>query len=146
VVILDTDTLTLVQRASGEEYRRLTERLNNAQEPIAVTIVTFEEQLRGWLAFIRRAKTEAKLIDGYTRLHALLDDFQTRPVVDYDARAAAEFRRLRKAKIRIGTLDLRIASIALVYDATLVSRNLNDFTKVPGLRVEDWTVPSQHAE
>lgn len=40
---------------------------------------------------------------------------------------------------RIGTMDLKIAAIALANDATLLSRNLRDFGKVPGLRVEDWT-------
>jgi hypothetical protein len=48
-----------------------------------------------------------------------------------------EFNRLRKERVRIGTVDLKIASIVLVNDATLVSSNLRDFSKVPGLRVED---------
>jgi tRNA(fMet)-specific endonuclease VapC len=42
-------------------------------------------------------------------------------------------------KIRIGTMDLKIASIVKVRDATLFSRNLRDFRKVPGLKVEDWS-------
>jgi tRNA(fMet)-specific endonuclease VapC len=37
-------------------------------------------------------------------------------------------------------MDLKIAAIALATDATLLSRNLTDFGKVPGLRVEDWTL------
>ena len=43
-------------------------------------------------------------------------------------------------KMRVGTMDFRIAAIALAHDALLLSRNLTDFRKVPGLRVEDWTV------
>ena len=42
------------------------------------------------------------------------------------------------ARIRIGTMDLKIAAIALANDAILLSRNLTDFSKVPALRVEDW--------
>jgi tRNA(fMet)-specific endonuclease VapC len=41
-------------------------------------------------------------------------------------------------KIRIGTMDLKIASICLAHDALLLSRNRVDFEKVPGLRVENW--------
>jgi predicted nucleic acid-binding protein len=37
-------------------------------------------------------------------------------------------------------MDLRIASIALTTGATLLSRNLRHFRRVPGLASEDWTV------
>jgi predicted nucleic acid-binding protein len=37
-------------------------------------------------------------------------------------------------------MDLRIASVALVSNATLLTRNLRDFRHVPDLAVEDWTV------
>jgi tRNA(fMet)-specific endonuclease VapC len=36
-------------------------------------------------------------------------------------------------------MDLRIAAIALANDALLLSKNLTDFLKVPGLQVADWT-------
>jgi tRNA(fMet)-specific endonuclease VapC len=39
----------------------------------------------------------------------------------------------------MGTLDLKIAVIVLAHVATLLTRNLADFRKVPGLRIEDWT-------
>jgi tRNA(fMet)-specific endonuclease VapC len=35
-------------------------------------------------------------------------------------------------------MDLKIAAIALTRDATVLTRNLKDFSRVPGLRVEDW--------
>jgi tRNA(fMet)-specific endonuclease VapC len=40
----------------------------------------------------------------------------------------------------IGTMDLKIASIALAHSATLLSANLRDFRQVPNLSVEDWLV------
>jgi tRNA(fMet)-specific endonuclease VapC len=56
----------------------------------------------------------------------------------FDDRAADKFTNLRQQRIRIGTMDLKIASIALVNDALLVTSNLSDFALVPALRCEDW--------
>jgi len=59
--------------------------------------------------------------------------------VKFDADALIVFEQLKLRKLRIGTLDLRIASIALSKDMTVVTRNLSDFGRVPSLKVEDWT-------
>ena len=67
------------------------------------------------------------------------EDYSTINILDFDEEAAAELQRLRSMKIRIGTMDLKIAAIVLVHDATLLTRNLVDFRKVPGLKAEDWT-------
>lgn len=140
MIILDTDVLSVIQRAAGREYDQLIERLDAAEDEVAVSIVSFEEQMRGWLGYIARAKSSDQQIQGYARLHALLEDFTTRPVLDFDQRAATEFERFVRLKVRVGTMDLRIAAIALANDALLLSRNLTDFRKMPGLRVDDWTV------
>ncbi len=60
-------------------------------------------------------------------------------VLDFDEPALEEFQRLRRAKIRIGTMDLKIAATVLSRDATLLSRNLADFRQVQNLKVEDLT-------
>jgi len=140
VIVLDTDVLSIVQRADGPAYDRLAQRLDAADDEVAVSIVSFEEQMRGWLAYVARSKTLNQQIEGYAKLHALLDDFTSRPVLDFDQDDAAEFERLIRLKLRLGTMDLRIAAITLANNALLLSKNLTDFRKVPGLRVEDWTV------
>ena len=58
----------------------------------------------------------------------------------FDEAAAVVFQRLRRARLRIGTMDVKIAAIVLSCEALLLSRNLADFRQVPGLQVEDWTV------
>lgn len=142
--VLDTDSLSILQQRAGEDFARLSARIAASGEPSHVTIVSFEEQMRGWTAYAARANTPELYVRAAAKLHALLDDFGTRSVLDFAAEAAVEFRRLKTAKIRIGTPDLRIASIVLALGpgVTLVSRNLRDFTKVPGLAVEDWTRPA----
>jgi len=140
VIVLDTDMLTLVQRRSGYDYERIADRLDNSDDQdVRVSIVSFEEQMRGWLAWIAKARTTPRLIDAYFRLGTLLEDFHSRPVLEFDRLAFAEYAHLIKSKLRIGTMDLRIAAVCLANDAMLLSRNLQDFSRVPGLRVEDWT-------
>ena len=78
-------------------------------------------------------------VSDYGELKRHLLNYCSVAVLDYDERAAAEFARLRQARVRIGTMDLRIAAIAVANDGVLLTRNLTDFRKVPGLRAEDWS-------
>ena len=59
-------------------------------------------------------------------------------MLPFDQRTAATFARLRRQRVRIGTMDLKIAAIALEHNALVLSGNVRDFQQVPGLRVEDW--------
>jgi tRNA(fMet)-specific endonuclease VapC len=95
--------------------------------------------MRGWLAIISRAQNQTKEVAAYQRLHALLGFFNEIPVLDYTEVVAAHFAELRHSRLRVGTMDLRIASFALSLDGLLLSGNLKDFSRVPHLRVEDWT-------
>jgi tRNA(fMet)-specific endonuclease VapC len=61
-------------------------------------------------------------------------------VLRFDNHASAVFNGLKAQRLRIATMDLRIASIALSQGLTLLTRNSRDFSKVPGLVIEDWTV------
>ena len=57
----------------------------------------------------------------------------------FEQSALDRFDALKRQKVRVGTMDLRIAAIALAGDLTLVTANTSDFAQVPGLRLEDWT-------
>lgn len=60
-------------------------------------------------------------------------------LLDFSEQAVDRFEELKGQRLRISTMDLKIAAIVLTEGATLLSRNLRDFGKVPGLQVEDWT-------
>ena len=49
--------------------------------------------------------------------------------------------RLRQSGVRVGTMDLRIGSIALIHGFAVLTPNTIDFERITGLRVEDWTRP-----
>jgi tRNA(fMet)-specific endonuclease VapC len=138
MLVLDTDHLTEYQRGTSSEARRLKERLDRATEPYATTIVTVEEIMRGWMAAVHRIRDPRRQINAYARLQHLFRFFATWTVLEWDEASVDEYETLKRRKIRTGTMDLKIASIALAGDATLLTRNTNDFSRVPGLRVEDW--------
>ena len=95
--------------------------------------------MRGWLAFIAKAKTPEQQIYAYERLHRSLEAYRNTTVLDFDENAASVFKDLKSQKIRVGAMDLKIAAIVISRNAILVSRNLRDFEEVPGLVVKDWT-------
>jgi tRNA(fMet)-specific endonuclease VapC len=141
MVILDTDHLSLMQEPESAAKARLSVRLQGTDpQEIATTIVTYEEQTRGWMAYKARAKNVSQEIDAYAKLSRHIQNYRTISVLDFDETTAVELQRLRSLRIRIGTMDLKIAAITLARDATLLTRNLGDFRKVPGLKVEDWTI------
>lgn len=107
---------------------------------MVVTIISFEEQMRGWLAYLARARTVPRQVEAYARLRRMVENYRYIPILDFDSAAAAEFQRLTRSRVRIGGMDLKIAAIVLARGATLVTRNTSDFRQVPGLNVADWTV------
>jgi tRNA(fMet)-specific endonuclease VapC len=111
---------------------------SSADQDFATTIVTVEEQMRGWLAYIHRNHDVHKQLPGYDRLMKLFAFFSRWKVIQFEEQAADEFKRLRTQKVRIGTMDLKIAAVALVSNALLLSANLRDFQQVPDLRIENW--------
>jgi len=141
LIVLDSDIISLLDRKSGEGFEKLVRRLNAVpdDERVCATIISFEENMRGWLGQISAARRPENHVIAYTRLQRLLQEYQRRDVLPYDSSAAAVVTSLQRQHIRIGTMDLRIGAIVLTHDALLVSRNLRDFEQIPHLRVEDWT-------
>jgi tRNA(fMet)-specific endonuclease VapC len=139
MLILDTDHMSLLEWGA-EESGILREHLADvAPDDVATTVISYEEQMRGWMAYVARAKSMAQQLEAYRRLRRHLDNYRQVTVLDFDEAAAGEFQRLRRAGIRVGTMDLKIAAIVLSRNATLLSRNAVDFSKIPNLKFEDWT-------
>jgi tRNA(fMet)-specific endonuclease VapC len=139
VILLDTDHLTLLKYPDSPRYAALTARMEaSPDQEVGTTIISVEEQWRGWLAVISRERDVTRQVRAYQELAGLLDFLGRWTVLPFDEAAAACFSRQRGDGVRIGAMDLKIASIALVHNAMLLSANLRDFQQVPGLRVENW--------
>jgi len=141
MVVLDTDHMSVLERRDQPGAMVLRARL--APLPAAevvTTIISYEEQMRGWMAYLAQTRSVAEQVTAYRRLQQHLDNYRRIPVLGFDEAAAVVFQRLRRARLRIGTMDVKIAAIVLSCEALLLSRNLTDFRQVPGLQVENWTV------
>ena len=140
MLILDTDHLSILDRDTIEAFNLGRRLASVPPEEVAVTIITYEEQMHGWFAVIAQAKTTPRQVEAYRKLRRFINQFSRINLIDYDAEAANQFEQIRQAKVRVGTKDLRIASICLANDAILLTRNSKDFGQVPELKFEDWSV------
>ena len=141
--ILDTDLFSLTERTDNHASQRLRFRLlQHRGVKWATTIITFEEQMRGWMSWLSQSRTLDQQVERYRKLQTMLWRYRDTDVLGFDDQALLILKCLQQQRIRIGTMDLKIAAIALANNATLLSRNLKDFSKVPGLKVEDWSAES----
>jgi tRNA(fMet)-specific endonuclease VapC len=138
--LLDTDHISILQLRVGPEYAALAARIAlHSAADLAFSVISFHEQVLGAHAFIGRARSASHLVRGYSLLGEILQGFSAAPVLPFDAAAAATFDTLRAQRIRVATMDLRIASIALSHGLVLLTRNVSDFGRIPGLVTDDWT-------
>ena len=94
--------------------------------------------MRGRLAVISRNTNPHRQILSYTKLQRQIEVLASWLILPLDSESAEMFLDFRRHGIRIGSMDLKIACIVLAHDATLLTRNAADFSKMPGLRFENW--------
>jgi tRNA(fMet)-specific endonuclease VapC len=137
MILFDTDTLTHFSYGNDNVRRRIGAV---GDEPLAITVITRHEILRGRVEAMLKAANEVELrtaADRFRTAKEVLSDFL---VVDFDDNSIRHFGRLRKLKTlkKMGRADMLIACIALANDALLVTRNTKDYKDVAGLRIENW--------
>ena len=76
MIVLDTDHMSLLEWGSAEAAP-LRERLADCEEgEVATTIINYEEQMRGWMAYLAGARSLAKQMDAYHRLRSHLENYR----------------------------------------------------------------------
>lgn len=128
--LLDTNTVSFHIRRSSPALQRRLRRVEAAQ--VALSVVT-EMEIRYGLARNPRLSI-ASLVEEFLAGISIL------PLDSTVARAYGRVRAsLESAGRTIGPLDLMIGAHALAVGAVLVTNNVQEFRRVPGLRVQDWT-------
>ncbi len=135
--LFDTDTLSLFERMHSAVVRNVFYHL---ADDIRVTSVTVEEQISGWFATLRDARTPQQLEAAHVRLSETVRLLSGWDIVPFTAFAAVRYQTLLRQRLNVGGNDLRVASIALEFGAVVVTRNRRDFGRVPGVSCEDWSV------
>ncbi len=135
--ILDTDHVSLILCNHPQVIAQV-----NRQE-IAITIITVQELFNGWVGRINNPSLVHNLPALYGKLWTTVNYLQTIEVLNFTLEADNCLKKLLKdnppfRKNRIQK-DMRIASIALSINATVVTRNQRDFSQIPKLLIEDWT-------
>jgi tRNA(fMet)-specific endonuclease VapC len=137
MILLETDHASVLKYRDTERCNRLVARLAAVvDEEIGTTIITVEEQMRGWLASIAKERQARRQIGPYRDLARLFDFFGQYEVLPFDAKAVDVFEQF--GGIRIGVMDRKIAAIAVANNALLLTANRRDYEQVPGLRFENW--------
>ena len=138
MILLDTDHVSILQW-EGEAAERLRQRLTASTDTwLGITAITLEEQTRAAISRLGQSKSTQSQVKYYSLLASLFRFFADWRVAAFDDQAATVFDELRKRKVNIGSSDLKIASIALVNDATVLTANSRDFERVPNLKIENW--------
>lgn len=138
MTLLDTDHLSVLTDDRHASQPLLFKRMSEHQHRLALPLVAVEEHLRGLLALIHRYNEIDRQLWGYHRLYHSIIRLREADIISVTTAVANRYKDLQKLRIKIGTQDLKIAAIALAHDALLVSNNLKDFKRIPGLRVESW--------
>lgn len=130
--LLDTNICIYIAKRRPPEVLRHFEQLEAGA--VVMSIITYGE-----LQFGAEKSQQAKA--AHAKLAGLAEII---PVLDLPGKAAGHYGRIRarleQAGTPIGANDLWIAAHALAEDLTVVTNDTGEFSRIPGLRLENWAV------
>ena len=128
--MLDTDTCSYILKRSSQTVLRRLQTVPVSE--VCISVITKSELLYG-VQLSPRARQDNIAVDAFLRHLAVLD---------FPDEAAAHYAEIRaELKMRgqlIGANDLLIAAHARCLGLVLVTNNVREFGRVPGLIVENW--------
>jgi tRNA(fMet)-specific endonuclease VapC len=126
--MLDTDTVSFVVKKNPSIVKNL---IDHEDDEICISAISYAE-----LCFGLEKKNSEKLFDDVNAIMGKLS------IMAFDETQSELYGKIRlqleKAGNPLGDMDILIAAAALSAGAILVSHNIRHFSKIKGLKVEDW--------
>ena len=133
--LLDTNACIAIINGRPPAVRQRLREVLESGERVAVSAIALFEL---WYGVAKSTRVEANT----ERLALFLGQFDIVSFDDPDAHAAGVVRaRLEQSGTPIGAYDTLIAGQAIRHGMILVTANLAEFDRVPGLRPENWATP-----
>jgi tRNA(fMet)-specific endonuclease VapC len=137
--VLDSDTWTHL----FHEHPKVVAKMQQAvlqREIVGIAIITKIEILQGRMAALLKADTHERFLDSQRKLMITEERIQSVRAIPLDEPALLAFDELNNTRglKKIGRADLLIAIIVRTRQATLVTRNLKHFKRIPQHRCENW--------
>ena len=129
LALLDTDILSMFFRGHSPVVSRM-EEYTTDHEKVYLSIITYYEILSG-LRHIEATRQIEQFLE-FCLFNEVL------PITLESASIAATHAYLRKLGTPLDDMDLLIAGIAIENDMTLVTHNMKHFSRIPGLKLQDW--------
>jgi tRNA(fMet)-specific endonuclease VapC len=92
------------------------------------------------LSYTAKTSAIAEQIAAYQKLERHIANYRRILVLSFDEKAGEVFQNIRTQYPRLGTMDLKIAAIAMASQSTLLTRNTKDFSQIRTLSIKDWTI------
>ena len=122
---------------------KLGDRLKNTSGyEVSISIITFTELLQGWLAEINRslARPKSDICRAYDNLAQAQEDLRSFKTIRYTSQIESIYQAFPSSVKRVGTNDCRIAATAIAHGLIVVTCNVRDFSRIPNVKFEDWTI------
>jgi tRNA(fMet)-specific endonuclease VapC len=85
----------------------------------AISIITIHEQLLGSHTYINRASDESHLLRGYAMMAQIVNSTKIIPTISFEERSLRVFKELKSQKIKVATMDLRIAALPMNFHTSV---------------------------
>lgn len=134
-IIFDTSAIIGIERGHVSLDVLIAGR---AEEPFGISVITAAELLHG----VERADTEERKLRRQAFVEKVIESF---PVFPFDLMVGRIYSHIWAAVARkgwiVGAHDLIIAATAISLDYTVVTANIRDFEKIPGIKMEKLQSP-----